>query len=58
MILSIHRADYVDDDCILELLAWNHPHIIDELEFKFTEEENLVMHGLPRKECMSQYFRA
>jgi hypothetical protein len=48
---SVIRADYADDEYIQELLKWIHPHVSTTEEVKYTEEENLVMLRLPRKEC-------
>jgi protein SHQ1 len=50
VLLNSNRADYVDDECIQELLAWRHPYSI-ESDFQYTEEENMTMLRLPRKEC-------
>ena len=49
------RADYADDEYIQELMAWKHPYIADPDDFQFTEEENLTMLRLPRKECWYFY---
>ena len=49
--LILFRADYVYDDCIQELIAWRHPHVADTDDFRYTEEENMTMLRLPRKEC-------
>lgn len=54
--LNFTRADYADDECIRELLAWRHPYITDTNAFQYTEEENLVMLQLPRKECLHFFF--
>jgi len=54
--LNFTRADYADDECIRQLLAWRHPYITDTNAFQYTEEENLVMLQLPRKECLHFFF--
>ncbi|EMD38592.1 hypothetical protein CERSUDRAFT_153557 [Gelatoporia subvermispora B] len=46
-------ADFVDDEYIQELLAWSHPHTTVAEPFEYTEEENLTMLRLPRKEYLS-----
>ncbi|OBZ75723.1 Protein shq1 [Grifola frondosa] len=48
-----YLADFADDEYIQELLAWNHPHAIVSDEFQYTEEENLTMLRLPRKEYLA-----
>ncbi|KAJ3562171.1 hypothetical protein NP233_g9743 [Leucocoprinus birnbaumii] len=48
-----YMADYADDEYIQELLKWKHPHITAREEVKYTEEENLVMLRLPRKEYLA-----
>jgi hypothetical protein len=45
------RADYVDDEYIQELLTWTDPELVDGAECVFTENENMTMLKLPRKEC-------
>ncbi|KAF5358354.1 hypothetical protein D9756_001892 [Leucocoprinus leucothites] len=47
-----YMADYADDEYIQELIKWRHPHITAREEVKYTEEENLVMLRLPRKEYL------
>ena len=55
--LTVFRADFADDEQIQELIAWQHPHTgQSDDEITYTEEENLVMLRLPRKEC--QYIHA
>lgn len=49
-VLNAHRADYADDKYIEELMAWHHP-FANNGAFQYTEEENMVMLRLPRKEC-------
>ena len=49
----VRRADYADDEHILDLIKWKHPHTADEEGILYTEEENLTMLHLPRKECLS-----
>ena len=44
-------ADFMDDDYIKELLLWIHPHIANKDPIQYTEEENLQLLSLPRKEC-------
>lgn len=45
-----YRADYVNDEEIMDIIHWRHPHA-DISDIEFTEEEKLVMVNLPRKEC-------
>ena len=44
-------ADFMDDDYIQELLQWTHPHIANE-PIQYTENENLQLLSLPKKECL------
>ncbi|KAG2061662.1 SHQ1-domain-containing protein [Suillus hirtellus] len=46
-----YMADYVDDEYIQELLAWEDPGLRDA-ECIFTESENMTMLNLPRKEYL------
>ncbi|OCH95608.1 SHQ1-domain-containing protein [Obba rivulosa] len=46
-------ADFVDDEYIQDLLVWKHPHTIVAEPFEYTEEENLAMLRLPRKEYLA-----
>ena len=46
------RADFADDEYIQELIRWTHPHTIPQVDFQYTESENMAMLRLPRKECM------
>ncbi|KAH6919073.1 SHQ1 protein-domain-containing protein [Coprinopsis sp. MPI-PUGE-AT-0042] len=48
-----YMADYADDEYIQELLAWKHPYISAEGPFEYTEEENLEILRLPRKEYLA-----
>ena len=36
---------------IQEILVWEHPYLVDNGDVLFTDEENLAMLRLPRKEC-------
>jgi protein SHQ1 len=45
------RADYMDDETILELTKWAHPYYKADQQ-ELTEAENLMLLRLPRKECM------
>lgn len=45
------RADYVDNEQILELLEWKHPYASAAENFHYTDEENATILNLPRKEC-------
>ncbi|KAL9714822.1 hypothetical protein Ac2012v2_001482 [Leucoagaricus gongylophorus] len=47
-----YMADYVDDEYIQGLLKWKHPEIAKE-EVIYTEQENLAMLRLPRKEYLT-----
>jgi protein SHQ1 len=49
---SAPRADYADDEYIRELILWKNPRVADSAPFQFTDEENLALLNLPRKECM------
>ena len=49
------RADFVDDEFIQELIVWDHPHVTDSKTFQYTENENMTMLRLPRKECSSMF---
>jgi len=46
-------ADFMDDEYIRELLQWTHPHIANKESVQYTEEENLQLLSLPKKECLS-----
>lgn len=46
-----YMADYVDDEYIQELLAWEDPEF-EDAECIFTENENMTMLNLPRKEYL------
>ncbi|KAL6309068.1 SHQ1-domain-containing protein [Sparassis latifolia] len=48
-----YMADFVEDEYIQELIAWRNPHVTATDEFKYTEEENLTMLRLPRKEYLA-----
>lgn len=50
VLIYSNRADYADDEYIRELLTWKHPHATVS-DFQYTEEENMMMLRLPRKEC-------
>ena len=45
------RADYADDEQIVELLKWKHPYTARTGSFHYADEENATMLRLPRKEC-------
>ena len=51
------RADYADDNYIQELLTWQHPHITNQGDWHYSEDETLMMLRLPRKECMPWFKR-
>ncbi|KAF9476317.1 SHQ1-domain-containing protein [Pholiota conissans] len=48
-----YMADFMDDECIQELIAWTHPHISDKNTFQYTEQENAAVLRLPRKEYLA-----
>ncbi|KAF8631428.1 hypothetical protein AX17_005105 [Amanita inopinata Kibby_2008] len=48
-----YMADYADDAIVQEFLAWEHPYLTDDDNVHFTDEENLAMLNLPRKEYLS-----
>ena len=41
----------MEDDYIQELIMWPHPEATPSDDFHFTDEENMTMLRLPRKEC-------
>ncbi|KAJ7111162.1 SHQ1 protein-domain-containing protein [Mycena crocata] len=47
-----YMADYADDEYINELIMWRNPHVMAAGPFQFTEEENLSLLNLPRKEYL------
>ncbi|EIW60559.1 SHQ1-domain-containing protein [Trametes versicolor FP-101664 SS1] len=47
-----YMADYADDEYIRELIAWPNPLTTSTEEFQYTDQENLVMLRLPRKEYL------
>ncbi|KAH9854021.1 SHQ1-domain-containing protein [Lenzites betulinus] len=47
-----YMADFADDEYIQELLAWRNPHTTSSEDIQYTEQENLVMLRLPRKEYL------
>ncbi|KAF9466313.1 SHQ1-domain-containing protein [Collybia nuda] len=47
-----YMADYADNEHILDLLKWKHPHAIDNQKFQYTEEENATILRLPRREYL------
>ncbi|KAG6335151.1 hypothetical protein ID866_3935 [Astraeus odoratus] len=47
-----YMADYADDECIRELVAWQNPDLTTAAEVIYTEAENMTMLRLPRKEYM------
>jgi len=48
-----YMADYADDEYICDLLIWQHPYVTDTSEFQYTEEEEMMMLRLPRKEYLA-----
>ncbi|KAF8626286.1 hypothetical protein AX15_004957 [Amanita polypyramis BW_CC] len=48
-----YMADYADDEVIQELLEWKHPYLADSKNVDFTDEENMAMLGLPRREYLA-----
>ncbi|KAJ7606617.1 SHQ1 protein-domain-containing protein [Roridomyces roridus] len=48
-----YMADYADDEYIQELISWVNPRIVSDGPFAFTEEENLTLLNLPRREYLS-----
>ncbi|CAL1704202.1 unnamed protein product [Somion occarium] len=48
-----YMADYADDEYIKDLIAWKHPHTTLPSEFQYSEEENLAMLRLPRREYLA-----
>lgn len=54
--LRLHRADFAEDDYIRELISYKFPSESPcsdspTSSVEFTEEENMAMLQLPRKEC-------
>ncbi|THH33920.1 hypothetical protein EUX98_g349 [Antrodiella citrinella] len=47
-----YLADFADDEYIKDLIAWEHPFVSLDGEVVYTEEENLAMLRLPRKEYL------
>lgn len=48
-----YLADYVDDQIIRELIEWDpHADAASEVPFAFTDEENMTMLRLPRREYL------
>jgi len=47
-----YLADFADDEYIKELIAWRHPHTSLDGDVVYTEEENLAMLRLPRKDYL------
>ncbi|KAJ7474834.1 SHQ1-domain-containing protein [Mycena latifolia] len=47
-----YMADYADDEYIQELLLWTNPHVAATAPFQFTDDENLTLLNLPRKEYL------
>ncbi|TCD62289.1 hypothetical protein EIP91_007085 [Steccherinum ochraceum] len=47
-----YMADFADDEYIQELMLWKHPYSLIEGDIIYTEEENLAMLRLPRKEYL------
>ncbi|KIJ69343.1 hypothetical protein HYDPIDRAFT_105936 [Hydnomerulius pinastri MD-312] len=48
-----YMADYVDDEYIQELIAWEDPAFENASEVVYTEEENMEILRLPRKEYIT-----
>lgn len=49
---NLFSADFMDYEYIEELLTWKHPHIAAKTEdFEYSEQENMEILRLPRKEC-------
>ncbi|KAJ7653072.1 SHQ1 protein-domain-containing protein [Mycena polygramma] len=48
-----YMADYADDEYIQDLILWKNPRVVDSRPFQFTEEENLALLNLPRKEYLT-----
>ncbi|KAJ7732690.1 SHQ1 protein-domain-containing protein [Mycena metata] len=48
-----YMADFADDEYIRELIYWKNPRVLDSAPFQFTEEENLALLNLPRKEYLT-----
>ncbi|KZT65490.1 SHQ1-domain-containing protein [Daedalea quercina L-15889] len=48
-----YMADYVEDEYIQELLYWLNPHTVSGEDFHYSEEENMTMLRLPRKEYLA-----
>ncbi|KAJ7746922.1 SHQ1 protein-domain-containing protein [Mycena maculata] len=48
-----YMADYADDEYIQELILWKNPHVVANAPFQFTEQENLALLNLPRKEYLT-----
>ncbi|TFK27328.1 SHQ1-domain-containing protein, partial [Coprinopsis marcescibilis] len=48
-----YMADFADDEYIQDLLQWKHPYLTDNNAFEYTEEENLEILQLPRREYLA-----
>ncbi|KAJ7143801.1 SHQ1-domain-containing protein [Mycena epipterygia] len=48
-----YMADYADDEYIQEIILWKNPHAAASGPFQFTEDENLALLNLPRKEYLT-----
>ncbi|KAH7912143.1 SHQ1 protein-domain-containing protein [Hygrophoropsis aurantiaca] len=48
-----YMADFADDEYIQELLHWKDPDTADDADHTFTEDENMTMLNLPRKEYIA-----
>ncbi|KAJ7763147.1 SHQ1 protein-domain-containing protein [Mycena maculata] len=48
-----YMADYADDEYIQEFILWKNPRVVANGPFQFTEQENLVLLNLPRKEYLT-----
>ncbi|CCM02849.1 uncharacterized protein FIBRA_04961 [Fibroporia radiculosa] len=46
-------ADFIEDEYIEELSTWQNPYTTSAGEFQYTEDENMAMLRLPRKEYLS-----
>ncbi|KAJ3558479.1 hypothetical protein NM688_g899 [Phlebia brevispora] len=48
-----YMADYVDNEYIQELIRWRHPYSDLPQDFPYSEQENLAMLKLPRREYLA-----
>ncbi|KAJ7171180.1 SHQ1 protein-domain-containing protein [Mycena filopes] len=48
-----YMADFADDEYIQDHILWKNPRVVDSVPFQFSEQENLALLDLPRKEYLT-----